>query len=148
MAGGQCKGSTSNSSSIQAAVLITGFERTMLAYMHYVHTSRGFDSYTCAGLTYFLALMFAAFKLRAVVCDLALLGSHIQPTWGTSNSLSTIGPSALGFLLAQVHRLSLGTSGVQLAAAEPAAAAAGADLLPCILLACMASADRFYLCVI
>jgi hypothetical protein len=86
--------------------------------------------------------MFAAFKLRAVVCDLALLGSHIHPTWGTSYSLSTKGPSALGCLLAHVHRLSLGTSGVQLAAAAPAAAAAaaaaGAGLLLCILLACMA----------
>lgn len=42
---------------------------------------------------YFLALMFAAFKVRAVVCDLALVGSHIQPTCGTSNSLSMVGPS-------------------------------------------------------
>jgi len=41
--------------------------------------------------THFLALMLAAFKLVFVAA--AFPESHIQPTWGTSNSASTKGAS-------------------------------------------------------
>jgi hypothetical protein len=84
---------------------------------------------------YFLALMFAAFNLRSVVCDLAPLGSHIQPTFGTSKSLSTTVPSELVRLLAQAHCLAFGTGRCQ-----PVGAAAAAALLQCSMFACMTPA--------
>lgn len=78
-----------------------------------------------AQLAHFLALMLAFLRLFAVVADWALLGSHIQPTAGTSKSLSTTGPSVdAGRLLLQLQsRL------CRIAAADGVAAAVAALLL-------------------